>query len=198
MATQNKEDGPRLNINENNRRMLESQIDDISRVLEQVSVTERLRMPEREFVGAWLPFFAGGNNLYDADMGKWLGRVGGPGWSVDVIGANGETLFTVPPVINPAFIKPVMDAAAPVAAIISTAAQHAQLHPNQGRLFLEHHLTSKLRAMSTSKSGKSDLEIWNEIFVRYGFDAIPTTAVAATGTPTKPDDKLTEEDYTFE
>lgn len=175
---------------------LADEIQEIHTQLTSVAVKDHAILPERTFVQVFLPFFAGDEKLmYKADLTTWTNFAGGPYREVEVVDAQGKTLFTVPPVFDRTAINPVANSTTPIAHVVATAQQYARIHPTQGLHHLNAELTKRALIMKVPASVLKNLEIWNAIFERYGRP--PLVAVDSITEPT-PTSIQGNDDFDFE
>jgi hypothetical protein len=143
----------------------------VTKRLIQIAEEDIKRLPERVFVGVFLPVFAGDEQLhYNVNMETWLNYAGSPYKSVHVVDRNDNILFTVPPLLNREAVNPVKpsDYKVPISSVVTTAGQIANQSPRQGLRYLTTELTKRALIMKVPGNVLKDLAIWNSIFTRYG------------------------------
>ena len=156
----------------------------IHQSLDELAATDRKRMPERIFVGLWLPFFYEGRNQYypELSFGMWAAYAGNDYREVDVIDKQGNVLFTVPPRFDRAGIRSLIGKertqlpGGNIMNVIKNAEMKARISPRDGSLFLNHHLKQRALYMGViPPSVKVNIERWNAIFKRYGLKPLVET-----------------------
>lgn len=142
-------------------------------------------MPERVFVGIWLPVFTGEGNPYKVTLQHWINFAEGPFRAVNVIDDKGEVLFQVPPLIKRETVNPIgEDRRHSIGHVLHSAEQLTNFHPAQGMQYLEAELTKRALIMKVPGNVLDDLKTWNAIFARYGKPALK--AVDESGQEVKP------------
>src|SRR5690606_789569 len=68
--------------------------------LARVSKADRPRLPEAVFVRSLLPLLINSEGHRKVDLSVWSDIAGNPHREIDVIGANNEVLFSVPPLLQ--------------------------------------------------------------------------------------------------
>jgi hypothetical protein len=160
---------PNESVEDYSKKRLADEVVMIRDELSSVASSDRARLPERIFVGVFLPFFAADKDpAYPVNMGNWINVATSPYKGVDVIDATGKVLFTVPPVFNRETVNPVSDETVPLAHVVKSAHQLANVHPKQGSAYLNQELTKRALVMKTATNVLNNVEVWNEIFKRYG------------------------------
>lgn len=149
-----------------------------------------VKMPERVFRFVFLPFFATGkmDRRYGKGMETWVSVAGGWFKPVDVYNAQGEILFTVPPIYNRNAIRTVPNSRRGIGTIIENANLYANVNPREGQRYLEDELSRRAMTNDLSPFLHENLEVWNAIFTRYRYpkiaEAAPTPdAVSKVTTP---------------
>lgn len=173
--------------------------DTLQQIQEQLSLasaTDTATLSERVFSNVFLPLFAGDETLvYKADFATWINYAGGPYRSVDIIDTSGKVLFTVPPLFDRKAVNPVSTSAIPISHVVATANQYAKLHPSQGMLYLDAELTKRAIVMKVPANVIENLELWNNIFMRYNRPPIMTVDIKQAGGTSDTGDTL---DYELE
>jgi hypothetical protein len=163
---------------------LQEEINHVHQSLDQLAVQDRKRMPERIFVGLWLPFFYEGRNEFypELSFAMWSNFAGNEYREVDVVNTKGEVLFTVPPRFDRAGINALIGKdrtnlpGGNIMNVIKNAELKSRVSPNDGRMFLNHHLKQRALLMGNiPPSVKVNIDRWNAIFKRYGLKPITET-----------------------
>lgn len=187
------------NIESYREQRLTEEITKIRETLTQVSAHPQL--PERIFVGVFLPMFAGDNPLpYDVSLDFWINVVAQSPFSpVDVVDQQHNVLFTVPPVYDQTAIQPVPPSdqhIKSIAEVVATSDQLARLHPSQGEHYLNAELNQRSLIMRQPANVLRHAQTWNAIFERYGR---PPLVALVNKAETEATDKATPgDDYEFE
>lgn len=156
-------------------------INAIRQSLDEQEVTTRARMSERIFVGLWLAvFYKGQNEFYpQVNLNLWANYAGNEYREVDIIGQNGEVLFSVPPLFDRAGIKALTGddrrkiPGGNILNVIRNADMRSKVSPNDGKAFLNHHLRERAMVMGQlPPSVKENIIRWNTIFTKYGLPPI--------------------------
>lgn len=79
---------------------LKSHIDDLDAVLNSEENTIKAKLPENVFSNTFLPSIAGETTNNDVMLMKYVEYAGGPYKEVDIVGRDGEVLYTCPPLYN--------------------------------------------------------------------------------------------------
>lgn len=175
---------------------LAQQIADISKALEVVADTDFARMPERNFVQVFLPFFAGDTDLmYKVDMTHWLNFAGGPYREVQVIDNKGVVLFNVPPIYDRTAINPLSGESHSIAHVVATTTQYARIHPVQGQNYLSAELTKRALVMKVPAAVMHHIDVWNAIFTRYNRPPLIAMDDKPSDAPAAAKDHIDDDDY---
>jgi len=172
---------------------LAEDIDGVSAQLKTLSPADIPRLAERIFVNVFLPLFAGDETLiYDATFNTWVSFAGSPYTDVHVVDTKNNILFTVPPLLDRSAINPVNRLSVSIAHVVTTAGQFARIHPTQGSVYLHNELSKRAIVMKVPANILNNLEIWNNIFKRYGRPEIMTIEekVASEIPKINPDDEF--------
>jgi hypothetical protein len=147
--------------------------------LEALAKENRARVPERVFACVFLPFFFSGevHEQYKADLSTWVtiaggGNLGGAYKEVDIIDAQGNVLYTVPPIHNASAIKPAINSKAGMWAAVQDADRYSAIHPSRGIQHLEQELAKRDIFKWDPSFFHANAEAWNQIFTRYGYPTI--------------------------
>lgn len=162
---------------------MSEEINAIRESLDSVAISDRKRMPERIFVGLWLPFFHKGQNEFypQLSFGMWAAYAGNDYREVDVINTKGEVLFTVPPRFDRAGIRALLKDRAKIPggnilSVIKNAELKSRISPRDGSMYLASHLRQRAMLMGNiPPSVKVNIERWNTIFKRYGLKPLYET-----------------------
>jgi hypothetical protein len=173
---------------------LDNVLTDISSGLGDNNLGNKRTIQEVYFVSIFLPLLYGDVTVsHTATLKDWINYAGGPYNSVDVVDAVGKVLFEVPSFYERNMIATKMGhEATPIAHILKTAQQYSQIHPVQGEMYLEQAMDKKTMVISNVKVVLSNLEKWDEIFMRYGKPSI--MAKIKNNTPNVSNDTTTSGD----
>lgn len=137
----------------------------------------RYQIPERYFVGIYLPWFAGEDvNIPQADgtstlmtSDHWLAVSGHYNNEVDVIDVSGKVLFTVPPLVNSMKILTNYDKVNySLTSVFQRYKQEADVYPTAAKENLRYELERSVAVEDGDMKDKDALR-WYEIFKRYGY-----------------------------
>ena len=167
--------------------------------LKEVESTDRARLSEYIFKNVFIPMFAGDKDLmYQVTIENWIKVAGNPYKSVDIVDNNNKVLFTVPPPFNRDAINPVSNDDVPLAHVVKSAQQYANIAPAQGLHYLNAELTKRALVMKTATHVMNNLEAWNAIFARYGREPILRLNETEAVNPAQPGNNKGSDDYDFE
>jgi len=153
------------------------EINAIRESLDRSEAETRARIPEAIFVRLWLPVFVEGQNKAypQADLNMWANFAGNEYREVDVIGQNGEVLYSVPPLFDRAGIKAITGKdrtrmpGGNILNVIRNAELRSRVSPKDGSNYLNAHLKQRALFMADlPPSVRQNLERWDAIFKRYG------------------------------
>jgi hypothetical protein len=163
------------------------QIREMHAQLSQVANNDVPTLPERIFVGVFLPWFAGDAvNPYKMDLMKWLEVSRGPFRPVNIVNPAGEVLFQVPPIQDRAAINPLTQNRVPFSHLVTTATQLSLMSPVQASQYMESELTQRALIMKVPVAVEASLEEWNAIFRRYGRPELKSATQDPTSAPAEP------------
>lgn len=131
------------------------------------------KLPENLFVRDFLPFFSGQVPLNKASQHYqyWIGIAGTPMNEVDIIDNKGNTIFTVPPLMNADFINPNKRHKA-MGDIFTEQSLHSSHSPAAGNSYLARELSQRVSEFEdNSKPLLTYEQRWSQIFNRYGVSA---------------------------
>lgn len=152
------------------------EIQRITSQLEAVASRDISNVPERVFREVFLPMFAGKEDLvYPATTQIWANIAGSYYAPVNIVNEKNEILYTVPPLMNNKAVNPVSSDEIPIAHVVATAKQYANMHPAQGAAYLDAELTKRSLLMRLPSNVLEDIATWNKIFERYGYPVIMET-----------------------
>lgn len=158
-----------VDVQQQRQDRLKMEIETVAEQLQAVSTSDHARLAERIFVGVFLPFFAGDEKpAYPVTIGHWINVAGSPFASVDVVDAQQQRLFTVPPVFDRSAVQPIQSRGTSIQHVVLSAEQLSRMHPTQGANYLSAELTRRALVMKVPTSVLAHLETWNAIFTRYG------------------------------
>lgn len=131
------------------------------------------KLPENLFVQHFLPFFTGQVPSKDVHQyyQYWIGVAGTPMNEVDIIDGKGETIFTVPPIMNSDFVNPAKRSKG-MGDVFAEHSLHASHSPASGERFLANELSQRINEFedNTEKLVTAEQK-WNHIFKRYGVES---------------------------
>lgn len=128
------------------------------------------KVSERDFIRFFLPLFTNKKTEENVDIGKWLDVAGHANQAVDVVGPDGKTLFTVPPLLQDIEFKSLPGGREhSLYEVVNLAREKAKIHPRYGIAHLEQGLANRI--------DKANLKLdtinqFNSIFERYGVEKI--------------------------
>lgn len=177
---------------------IKDEIEGIANALAEVSDSDGPYLAEVIFVSVFLPFFAGDKETkYKVGMQHWINTAGSPFSAVKVVDQRNVVLFTVPPIYDRSAIQPVNKDLGSIANVVASAGQLTRLHPSQGTHYLNAELTKRALIMNVPTNVLQHIEVWNEIFKRYGRE--PIVPLHENEAKSKPSDKPEEGlDYDFQ
>lgn len=186
-----------LGVDKYRNERLSNEIKDISERMEIAADKGLVALSERIFVNVFLPLFAGDKELmYPVTFNTWSSCAGGPCREVNVVDVSGKILFTVPPLFDRSTVNPTVESNVSIAHVVLTAGQYTKIHPVQGVNYLNNELSKRAMLMQTPGNVITNLEIWNNIFIRYGRPPIITVDIPSNK---KDDDNKGDTlDYEFE
>lgn len=165
----------------------------------QLDQMELPRLPEDQFVGFFLPYFAGEIPLNDGKNAQahWISIAKSPSSEVSVVDNAGNELFRVPPLFDTTIINPSrpLDRTRGFGTIVQLAAQYGSQIPVRGERYLMQGLVEKQQEIR-AKSEVHDAyrQRWLEIFKRYG-----KLRAADAGTAAKTNsDEIGDDDLQFD
>lgn len=157
------------------RGQLTAKLEMVREQLEETGAADVATLQERIFVHVFLPVFAGDEvNQYKAKIyPHWINVAGNPYRPVDVVDLRGNVLFRVPPLLDRTRLRTSTQAGerAPrssMSHVVASANQYAAMSPVLGERYLNKQFTERALLMKVPANVAHDIEIWNEIFKRYG------------------------------
>lgn len=178
---------------------LQDELDQISDSL-QKGLPDTLRpiIPERYFVGIYLPWFAGEEVIVPTPEGggvkmnsdHWIAVAGHHAQEVDVLDEHGNVLYSVPPMVNSMQILTNYDKVGySLTSVFKRYKEEADIYPQVAKDNLKHELD---RTVSVEVKEIKDeyARRWYDIFKRYGY--IDNVAGEVNGVPeaTSPGEKV--------
>lgn len=169
------------NITYDGRHRAGEDINIIRENLAEQAATDRKRMPERIFVGLYLPLFYEGSNKHypQVSLGMWANEAGNEYREVDIYNAKGEFLYTVPPLFDRTGINSISGPdrtklrGGNILNVIKNAELRSRVSPVDGTAFLNHHLRERALYMRNfPPSVRENILRWNAIFKRYGLNPL--------------------------
>lgn len=149
--------------------------DDIVPLFDQlVNKFENNKITEECFKKNFLPFFSGQESLSDVNThsnfyNNWINVAGTPLNEVDVIDNNGNTLFTIPPLLDTNIVKTLVKPNKTFSAIFDEYSIRKNSITGNSAAILQRDIDNKLEESIDPKTVYSESEKkWNDIFNRYG------------------------------
>ncbi len=148
---------------------LDKTLNDIVDGFNLISIERAAVIPEDLFKYFFLPIFLGETDNVDGrTLSTWVALAGGQYNPVNVIDANRNVLFTVPPIFQRNIIMSNIERVANIADIMTMAKKHHELSPKRGDAYRQRGLNAIIENMRNPKEFLGTLNEWNEIFKRYG------------------------------
>lgn len=147
---------------------LQEQEEFIDGVLKEIE-TPVVRIPEPVFREIFLPYFVG-DKLPDEQhnpIAHWAGLVGSASEPADVVGINGEKLFTVPPMYDTSKINPLYHGPDThgFASIYTEYVEQSRVHRERGLSYFVTELAKKADEMLPE--GRPDQYSWKPVLDYY-------------------------------
>jgi hypothetical protein len=130
------------------------------------------KLPEPLFREHYLKYFTGEIPMEEdtSIIAEWVGIAGSPGSEVDIVGPDGKTILTVPPLFNTDVIDPVRDNSEnSFSNIISNYMLKSNNIPAAADRYLENELDKKKESVAKTKS--NNIAKWEKILDHYGVKA---------------------------
>lgn len=150
-------------------------IKDIFENLNKAADREIKTMTEGAFKEIFLPVFINqDSNPHDFKLANWVEFAGGPFRPVKITDDKGAVLFTVPPIYNRKALDDLgaVDAGgrplASVSHMLTTYGQMARIGPGVGENYINAELTKRFDLMKNDVDYIAQLQVWKDIFTRYG------------------------------
>lgn len=176
--------------------LYKNELDTIAKNLQVFQETNKVRMPERMFANVFFPYFADGvNPHYNVDMGMWVNYAKSPFTSVEVYDENGHTVFVVPPVLERFAFKSNAASRSTMGDVLKLAKQFANIHPSQGRAYLDAQLEKRTLLENMPEKMVEYLRVWNFIFKRYGREPLLDLDEKINTESSVDSGKFTEDDF---
>lgn len=181
-------ESPIKTLSEEKRNRWEEQLQMLNTELNEAVNNDRPRLSERIFVGVFLPFFAGDTERHypQANLTMWVGRVAGNAYrEVDIVDAQGQVLFAVPPVFDRSALDPQrskQENSVPLSHVVASAQLYSNLSPAMGEQHIRAELTKRALVMRVPANVLAHVRRWNEIFTRYGRPPMVELEAAAPAT----------------
>lgn len=135
-----------------------------------VTKQERVKLPEEVFRHHFLPFFTG-QEVQDKSrkpVTEWIGIAGSPTASVDVVNEGGETMFTVPPMMDSAIVNLGLQKGKNLHELVLEYKLHGESVPGAAQKFYRHNVQNKLNSLVPGHTDESQAEkAWRKIFEHY-------------------------------
>ena len=163
----------------------------INEIFDQIS-EPRKKIPEPVFRDLFLPFFTGERQMTSADdvVPHWAGVVGSHTEPADVVGPQGEVLFTVPPMVDTSQLNTLADRRGPASfgGMFQSYEEQSRLHAKLGVRDLADGLAQKTsEIMPQNRSQYS----WDGVLEYYGLKK-PSAAATQEAANVNGDDDLVE------
>ncbi|MNU19675.1 hypothetical protein D3C71_79080 [compost metagenome] len=178
------------------RGQLTAKLEMVREQLEETGAADVAQLQERIFVQVFLPVFAGDEvNMYKAKISPhWINVAGNPYRPVDIVDVRGNVLFRVPPLLDRTRLRTSTQAGerAPrssMSHVVASAQQYAAMSPVLGQRYLSAQFTERALLMKVPANVAQDIEIWNEIFKRYGRPPLVEMKESASSSGAKPGEK---------
>lgn len=170
-------------IAEERNKALAEQIASIHSSLTTIPEEEIATLPEDVFKATFLPFFAGQPAPSNVNAGVWAGIAGNPYRPVNIVGIDGEVLYTIPSLFDRQAVDPTKasDHAVPMQHVMITHEQLTRISPVRAQAYMNAQLAQRKIAVDVSPTIAKNILVWNEIFKRYNLPTIDVkegTAVA--------------------
>lgn len=136
--------------------------------------TPHRKISEADFARRWVGMFHGTftTKKGESPMLLWINQVckGNVHMHVDVVNTKNEVIWTIPPYVRDMKVEPLQDnGTPPISSLVNRAKMHNDRIPGSGRKFIE---AAANRIEIEDYDPESELKMWNEIFVHYGFEAV--------------------------
>ena len=132
---------------------------------------ELAKLPEDVFIYYFLPYFCG-EKLIDKDndiIAKWISIAGNPNKEVDIIDNAGNTVTTIPAIVDSSFIDfKNLNKGQPIKNIIANYELHRNQLPIVGENYLRNTMDSRIDSLTKDSAVQVENELrWIGVFTRY-------------------------------
>lgn len=152
------------------------------------------KLPEEIFKGHFLPFFSGEKDIKERKefFSEWIGIAGSPMAEVNIIDNNGQTLFTVPPMLDSSVIETAKrNLGESFSDIYSQYKMHSNNLPVVGERVLADAFEKKIgTTIKKSDVVQANQDRWNSILNRYGREKTAATTNVANSRANNAGDEL--------
>lgn len=128
-------------------------------------------LPENIFVQYFLPFFCGEKTIEkDNDViAKWIAIAGNPNKEVNIIDEDGQTVVTIPALVDSSFIDfKNINKGQPIKNIIANYELHKSQLPIVGENYLRNTMDSRIESLTKDSAVQVENELrWINVFARY-------------------------------
>lgn len=142
----------------------------VLQTLEKVFENRNPRLPENVFHGVFLPFFCQDPApKYQVTLQNWINVCIHPSSPVDITDAQGNVIYTVPPLIHRDVVNSKnTEGQVPMFHMARTFQQYNDYMPSQGRAYLEQQFERRKLIKETTPLLLEQIKEWDKIFKRYG------------------------------
>lgn len=161
-------------IQQERDKALADQIASIHSSLVNIPQEDIATLPEEVFKATFLNFFAGLPVPENVNASVWAGIAGNPYKPVNIVGVDGEVLYTIPSLFDRQAVDPtkVADHAVPMQHVMITHEQLTRISPVRARSYMNAQLAQRRIAVDVSPTIAKNIKTWNEIFKRYDLPTI--------------------------
>jgi len=159
---------------------------EIDEVMDEIQAEPDVKVPEHVFREIFLPVFSGQLKEDKDFIAHWIGLVGSPVSSADVVDPQGNVLFKVPPIYETDRLSTERQGPR-YESFLMEYSEQSKLHPALGqKIFVE----SSAEKLETAFADKTpNVQGWRTVFQYYGM--IPTTGA----TPSEVVKRSVEDDF---
>ena len=153
-----------------------------------------VRIPEAEFVNAWLPLFTGEFNVHGFNRQHYINRIGGSYREAYVVDVAGNELFKIPPINDREANTPVKlkSTKHEISQSLSDFDREKQARPRVAFDDLRSILMQHAEVMQSRKQADKYLDEWNAIFKRYNKSLVDLKRSSSSN---QPQDQGTDEQF---
>lgn len=174
-------------IKNERHRALSDQIASIHASLVAIHEEDIATLPEDVFKATFLPFFAGQPTDANINASVWAGIAGNPYRPVNIIGVDGEVLYTIPSLFDRQAVDPTKasDHAVPMQHVMITHEQLTRISPIRAQSYMNSQLAQRKIAVDVTPTIAKNIQTWNQIFKRYNLPTIEVKDGASVTTVSK-------------